>query len=261
MNDTVPAIRGDDHAAIEGWLERLWAEHGLSDRTLSAYRSDLGGFARWQASRDSSLDAADREALERYLASRKVSARSNARLLSALRRYFADRVRRQPGSADPTVLLVPPKLPRSLPKALSETQVEALLQAPDVGNPLGLRDRSMFELMYACGLRVSELVDLPLSALNPRQGVLRLTGKGGKQRLVPIGEEARDWLGRNGFDPLMGARPMARLIQDKIKRPLADELLFGKLMAGGRVGLEVLDGELRLDVQAEPEKLLPAVVE
>ena len=102
MNDTVPAIRGDDHAAIEGWLERLWAEHGLSDRTLSAYRSDLGGFARWQASRDSSLDAADREALERYLASRKVSARSNARLLSALRRYFADRVRRQPGSADPT---------------------------------------------------------------------------------------------------------------------------------------------------------------
>ncbi len=196
MNPPVAAIAETDRQAIDAWLERLWAEHGLADSTLASYRSDLGGFARWQAAHQRSLEQTARADIEAYLASRQVKARSNARLLSALRRFFSDRLRRQPGSEDPTVLLEPPKLPRGLPKALSEAQVEALLGAPDVSTPLGLRDRTMFELMYACGLRVSELVNLPLAALNPRQGVLRLTGKGGKQRLVPIGEEARDWLDR-----------------------------------------------------------------
>ena len=196
MNERAAAIAESDRRAIDEWLERLWAEHGLADSTLASYRSDLSGFARWLAARDGRLEQAERADIEAYLASRQVKARSNARLLSSLRRFYADHVRRQPGSEDPTVLLEPPKLPRGLPKALSEAQVESLLRAPDTATPLGLRDRTMFELMYACGLRVSELVGLPLAALNPRQGVLRLTGKGGKQRLVPIGEEARDWLDR-----------------------------------------------------------------
>lgn len=203
MNRPAAAIAESDRLAIDAWLERLWAEYGLADSTLASYRSDMTGFARWQSMRELTIDQAERADIEAYLASRQVKARSNARLLSSLRRYFADRVRRHPGSEDPTVLLEPPKLPRSLPKALPEAKIEALLKAPDVATPLGLRDRTMFELMYACGLRVSELVNLPLAALNPRQGVLRLTGKGGKQRLVPIGEEARDWLDRY----LADARP------------------------------------------------------
>lgn len=203
MNRPATAIDESDRLAIDAWLERLWAEYGLADSTLASYRSDLAGFSRWQVGHDRSIDQAERVDIEAYLASRQVKARSNARLLSSLRGYYGDRIRRQPGSEDPTVLLEPPKLPRGLPKALSEAQVEALLKEPDVSTSLGLRDRTMFELMYACGLRVSELVDLPLAALNPRQGVLRLTGKGGKQRLVPIGEEARDWLDRY----LADARP------------------------------------------------------
>ncbi len=203
MNPPSTAIAESERRAIDEWLERMWAEQGLADSTLASYRSDLRGFARWLAARNGRLAQAGRADIEAYLAARQVKARSNARLLSSLRRFYADRVRRQPGSEDPTVLLEPPKLPRGLPKALSEAQVEGLLKAPDTASALGLRDRAMFELMYACGLRVSELVSLPLAALNPRQGVLRLTGKGGKQRLVPIGEEARDWLDRY----LSDARP------------------------------------------------------
>ena len=124
------------------------------------------------------------------------SARSNARLLSALRAYFAWCVRRGERVDDPTALLDPPRLPRSLPKAITESQVDALLAAPDVRSALGLRDRAMLELMYACGLRVSELVNLPTNGVNLRQGVLRVSGKGGKERLVPLGEEARHWLER-----------------------------------------------------------------
>jgi integrase/recombinase XerD len=116
--------------------------------------------------------------------------------LSALRAFFAHGVRSGARADDPTALLDPPKLPRSLPKALGESQIEALLGAPDPASPLGLRDRAMFELMYACGLRVSELVNLPATAVNLRQGVLRVTGKGSKERLVPLGEEAQHWLER-----------------------------------------------------------------
>lgn len=192
--DSRPELAEPDRAAIAACLERLWAEHGLADRTLAAYRTDLEGFARFQHGRGRDLAAATREDIERYLGQRPVKARSNARLLSALRRYYADRARRFPQAENPTLLLDAPKLPRGLPKALSEAQVEALIAAPDASTPLGLRDRAMIELMYACGLRVSELVGLPLAALNPRQGVLRLTGKGGKERLVPVGEVAMEWL-------------------------------------------------------------------
>ena len=122
--------------------------------------------------------------------------RSNARLLSALRAFFAQALRRGIRKDDPTALLDPPKLSRSLPKALPERQIEALLAAPDVESAPGLRDRAMLELMYACGLRVSELVGLPATAVNLRQGVLRVSGKGGRERLVPLGEEAQHWLQR-----------------------------------------------------------------
>ena len=193
------AVADADRASIDAFLERVWSEDGLAALTLAAYRSDLEGYARWLAARDVRLLDADREDIFRYLAARGaagIKARSNARLLSALRRYYAQRTRAEPDFVDPTLLLDPPRLPRGLPKALSEREIEALLAAPDVATPLGLRDRTLLELMYAAGLRVSELVGLPLAALNLRQGVLRVTGKGGKDRLVPVGEVAQDWIER-----------------------------------------------------------------
>jgi integrase/recombinase XerD len=169
------------------------------------------------ASQQIGLSAADRSVLFDYLAWRSrngYSPRSNARLLSALRAFFAHRVRTGARADDPTALLDPPKLPRSLPKALGESQIDALLAAPEVTSPLGLRDRAMLELMYACGLRVSELVNLPATAVNLRQGVLRVTGKGSKERLVPLGEEAQHWLERylaTARPQLAGKRALAPL--------------------------------------------------
>jgi len=194
-----PELADADASAIEKFLETVWAEHGLARLTLDSYRRDLEGFARWRRGAHGGLAGADRAALFDYLAWRtqqQYSPRSNARLLSALRAFFALAVRRGVRGDDPTALLEPPKLPRSLPKALAESQIDALLNAPDDAAPIGLRDRAMLELMYACGLRVSELVNLPTTAVNLRQGVLRVTGKGGKERLVPLGEEAQHWLER-----------------------------------------------------------------
>ena len=194
-----PALREGDATAIERFLDAFWAETGSGMQTIAAYRRDLQGFARWRDGADGGLGGADRAALFDYLAWRareSYSPRSNARLLTALRAFFGWCLRRGERSDDPTALLEPPRLPRSLPKALSETQVEALLAAPDVESAEGLRDRAMLELMYAAGLRVSELVGLPATAVNLRQGVLRVLGKGGKERLVPMGEEAQHWMER-----------------------------------------------------------------
>ena len=179
-------------------------ELGLSDNTLVAYRRDLQGFARWLAmpAQASSLADCGRGNLFQYLALRSreggtsgrgYSARSNARLLSALRHFY--RVLQRDGQLgdDPTLLVDAPKLPRGLPKALAEGEIESLLHAPPEST-LGLRDRAMLELMYATGLRVSELVGLRADQVNLRQGVLRVSGKGGKERLVPIGAEAQHWL-------------------------------------------------------------------
>lgn len=188
-----------DAAAITRFLDAAWAEHGLARASLDSYRRDLEGLARWRVGRAGSLTTADRAELFDYLAWRTRhgwSPRSNARLLSALRAFFADAVRRGLRSDDPTALLDPPKLPRLLPKALAESQIDALLSAPDVEDARGLRDRAMLELMYAAGLRVSELVGLPAVAVNLRQGVLRVTGKGSRERLVPLGEESQHWLER-----------------------------------------------------------------
>ena len=195
--NALPPVRDADDLAIQAFIDATWAESGLARSSLDSYRRDLEGFARWRDGRGGGLAGADRGALFEYLAWRShggYSSRSNARLLSSLRAFFAHRVRRGDRSDDPTALLDPPKLQRSLPKALAESQIDALLAAPDVDAPLGLRDRAMLELMYACGLRVSELVNLPATAVNLRQGVLRVMGKGSKERLVPLGEEAQHWL-------------------------------------------------------------------
>ena len=213
----LPPLPDADAAVIDAFLDATWAESGLARPTLDSYRRDLAGFARWRDGAGAGLAGADRAALFDYLAWRMregYSPRSNARLLSALRAFFGWRLRRGDRDDDPTALLQPPRLPRLLPKALAESQVDALLSAPDVDTALGLRDRAMLELMYACGLRVSELANLPATALNLRQGVLRVTGKGGRERLVPLGEEARHWLERylaRSRPQLAGKRVLAPL--------------------------------------------------
>ena len=213
----LPPVPDADATAINLFLDAIWAENGLAQATLAGYRRDLEGFARWRNDQSGGLAGADRVGLFDYLAWRTVrrySPRSNARLLSALRAFFAWQVRRGERRDDPTALLDPPRLPRSLPKALAESQIEALLATPDVETDTGLRDRAMLELMYACGLRVSELANLPSTAINLRQGVLRVTGKGSRERLVPLGEEAQHWVERY----LAGARP--RLAAGRSLAPL-----------------------------------------
>ena len=199
MTDSATDIDPRDRAAIEAFLEGVWSRDGLADLTLADYRGDLDRCAAWLANNARGLLGATRADLFEYLAARNragIGARTNARELTALRRFYAEQVRHDAGFEDPTLLLDAPKLPRTLPKALAEREIEGLLEAPDTATPIGLRDRAMLELMYACGLRVSELVTLPLAGLNLRQGVLRVTGKGGKERLVPIGETCSDWLTR-----------------------------------------------------------------
>ncbi|GAA4999474.1 site-specific tyrosine recombinase XerD [Pseudoluteimonas lycopersici] len=197
----LPELPEADAMAIAAFLDAFWAERGAGAATLASYRRDLAGLGRWAraSGRRGGLAHADAALLYDYLAHRSAegySARSNARLLAALRAFFAHQAQRGIRTDDPTALLLPPRQPRPLPKALSESEIESLLAAPALDTPAGLRDRAMLELMYAAGLRVSELVGLPANAVNLRQGVVRVTGKGGKDRLVPLGEEAMHWLRR-----------------------------------------------------------------
>lgn len=197
----------EDQKLIEAFIDTLWVERGLSENTLSAYRVDLQGLATWLAGRGSSLLAAQRDELLDYLAFRVrqgARPRSTARFLSSMRQFYRQLVRQGRIDADPTARIDAPKLGRALPKSLTEAEVEALLAAPDTGDLLGLRDRTMLEILYATGLRVSELVHLTLDQVNLRQGVVRITGKGSKERLVPFGEEALGWLERY----LREARPL-----------------------------------------------------
>ncbi len=197
---------GSDATAIEAFLDQLWMERGLSDNTLLAYRSDLNAAARWFAASERSLQEATAGDLQDYLASlfaRSLGARSTARKLSALRRYFRNLVHSGQRADDPSALIESPKVGRRLPLSLSEHDVESLLAAPDTDTPIGLRDRAMLEMMYGCGLRVSELVSLSTLNLSAAQAVLRVWGKGGKERIVPIGDHALVWLERY----LRNARP------------------------------------------------------
>lgn len=191
---------------IEQFLDVLWTEQGLSTNTLSAYRSDLAQFDAWLQRHGGRLIKGSRIDLQAYLAesvTAGVKPRTTARQLSSFRRFYRYLLRERVIDVDPTADLESPKLGRPLPKSLNEKEIERLLDAPDVDTPLGIRDRAMLETLYATGLRVTELVDLALFQLNLDQGVLKVIGKGSKERLVPLGEEAALWLARF----LTGARP------------------------------------------------------
>lgn len=191
----------DSQQIIELFLDSIWAERGLSQNTLQGYRYDLMQLAKHFAERNRGKDliSASREDLLDFLALRLQqgrSPRSLSRYLSGIRQFYRWLLREGRIRKDPSALIESPRLGRGLPKALSEQQVVDLLEAPDVDTPLGLRDRTMLELMYASGLRVSELVGLKFTDLNLNQGIIRILGKGNKERLVPLGEESLDWLQR-----------------------------------------------------------------
>ncbi len=192
-------MQAQDRAHIEQFLEAMWLERNLADNTLISYRRDLTALADWLEHRESDLLQVQALDLQAYLAERVeggYKATSSARLLSAMRRFFQYLYREKRRSDDPSAVLSSPKLPQRLPKDLSEAQVNALLQAPCVDEPLELRDKAMLEVLYATGLRVSELVGLTIADVSLRQGVVRVIGKGNKERLVPLGEEAVYWLER-----------------------------------------------------------------
>lgn len=189
--------RSTENDTVERFLDHLWVEFGLSDNTLSAYRSDLTSVRNFLAARAVDLLSASEADLLGYMSEFVTrSPRTVARRLSALRRFYRYLHRENILAADPTTALKAPRLGRRLPRSLSEADVEALLHAPDTQAVLGLRDRTMLEILYATGLRVSELVGMTLSEINQQQGVVRVTGKGGKERLVPFGETAQAWLER-----------------------------------------------------------------
>ncbi len=194
-----PSMATREEKLIESFLDSVWAERGLSQNTLQSYRYDLLQLAAHLEECRRDLQSANREDLLQFLAAQVRegrSPRSLSRYLSGFRQFYQWLMREGRIRTDPSALIESPKLGRGLPKALSEQQVEDLLEAPDADTPLGLRDRTMLEMMYATGLRVSELVNLELASLNLNQGVVRVTGKGGKERLVPLGEEALSWMER-----------------------------------------------------------------
>ena len=182
---------------IDQFIDHLWLEDGLSKNTLNSYRFDLLIFVSWLAEtkKIELLDVSELEILE-FLAFKfpTSKSRSISRLLATLRRFFRFLLRENKIKEDPTLKIQTPKIPKSLPKSLSEDEVEGLLEAPDIKTDVGMRDRSMLELLYACGLRVSELVGIQLTEVILSDGVIRVTGKGSKTRLVPMGEEAVDWI-------------------------------------------------------------------
>ena len=192
-------------ASIDSFIDALWLEEGLSKNTLAAYRRDLALYAAWLGERGQILAASSEADLNAYFAARHSQSRATTanRRLTVFKRYFRWALRERLISADPTLRLQSARQPLRVPKTLTEAQVESLLAAPDTGTPLGLRDRTMLELIYASGLRVSELVTLKTFNVGMNEGVLRVLGKGGKERLVPFGEMARDWITRY----LADARP------------------------------------------------------
>ncbi len=204
-------------AFLDEFIDRIWLEEGLARNTLDSYRQDLTHFAQW-LEKDAAKDLLQVEQfdIQRYLAFKfPISKpRSISRLIASLRRLYRFALRESKIAQDPSLQIESPKLPRSLPKSLSEDEVESLLAAPDLNNPIGLRDRAMLELLYASGLRVSELVGLKVTEVSLSEGVVRVTGKGSKTRLVPMGEVAVDWITRY----LKEARP------DILEKRLSDSM-------------------------------------
>ena len=194
---TGEAIRDVTDPALQRFLDAVWMERGLSANTLAAYKADLTALGRWLEEHDSALLKATRTNILGFIAARVEGGsrpRSTARQLSSFRRFFRYVIREGLMTEDPTAQIAMPKIGRSLPKSLTEAEVDALLEAPSVNDPLGHRDRTMLEVLYATGLRVSELVNLKHTQINFNQGVLRVLGKGNRERLIPLGEEAMRWL-------------------------------------------------------------------
>ena len=187
-----------DQHLLDAFTDHLWLEDGLARNTLDSYRRDLQQFGDWLGQRGKSLDEAVEQDVQQYLAVKfpHSKPRSVSRLIASLRRFYRYCLREHEIGSDPTLRIDSPKLPRSLPKSLSESQVEQLLDAPDTNEDRGLRDRAMLEILYACGLRVSELVGLKTTEASLNEGVIRVTGKGSKTRLVPMGEVAVEWVAR-----------------------------------------------------------------
>lgn len=182
---------------IDEFIDALWLEEGLSKNTLAAYRRDLTLYGQWLAGSGRALNTTGVDDLHRYFAARSDGKNSSAqRRLAVFRRYFRWAVRERLIEADPTLQILPPKRMARNIRTLTEARVEALLNAPDTETPLGLRDRTMLELMYASGLRVSELVTLKVFNMSLQENVVRVMGKGSKERLVPFGEVAREWITR-----------------------------------------------------------------
>ncbi len=195
MNTTSEVV---DNSQLDTFIDHLWLEDGLSKNTLDSYRADLTQFSTWLVSQKIRLINANQLHIQQYLAIKfpHSQPRSISRLIASLRRFYRYCLRENLIKVDPTLQLESPKLPRSLPKSLNEQEVEDLLNVPDINQPIGLRDRAMLELLYASGLRVSELVTITVNEVSTQDGVVRVTGKGSKTRLVPMGEEAADWIER-----------------------------------------------------------------
>ncbi|MEM7431193.1 MAG: site-specific tyrosine recombinase XerD [Pseudomonadota bacterium] len=182
---------------VDQFLDAIWMERGLSQNTLGAYRADLMTLGRGLGEQNKSIDMADKADLLAFIAGRVeggAKPRSTARQLSSFRRFFRYIMREGLRDSDPTADIEMPRIGRSLPKTLTEDEVESLLSAPNTDEPLGHRDRAMLELLYATGLRVSELINLKQSQVNFNQGVLRIVGKGDRERLIPLGDESQRWL-------------------------------------------------------------------
>ena len=217
-----------DGVLIDGFLDALWLERGAARNTALAYRSDLNGFARHLAGRGLA-DATRADVLE-YLAARQragFESRSSARLLSALKGFYGHALRENWTAIDPTAQVDTPRLGRRLPDTLTEQDVDRLLAAPAVDRPLGLRDRAMLELLYATGLRVSELTTLTQGQYSAQQQLVRVVGKGGRERLVPVGATATGWLARH----LAAAAPSGYLFTGRGGRPMSRQAFWYRIKA------------------------------
>lgn len=227
---------------LDTFCDALWLEDGLSPRSLESYRRDLRQLAEWLGQQRIALPDAGAGDVQRFLAERTirygVAARSLARQLSTLKRYFRWLLRQGRRGDDPTLNIEAPRLPRPLPKSLSEADVEALLAAPDRETSLGRRDRAMLELLYACGLRVSELVGLPMAALSLEMGVVKVMGKGAKERLVPLGEMASESLGeylKSGRPALLSGRADDALFVTERGRAMTRQAFWYRIKRHARV--------------------------
>ena len=215
----VKALNKEDQLVIDWFLDALWMERGLSKNTMEAYRTDLSKLSDFLQKKNKVLANAGSTEILAFLSSvDSSSARTVARRLSSIRRLYEFLIRENRIEINPVSNIDAPRLGRSLPKSLTEKEVEALLNAPDIEIALGVRDKAMLELLYATGLRVSELVSLTIQQLNLRQGVLRVIGKGNKERLVPLGEEASEWL----------EKYMSHARADILKQKQSDDLFPSK---------------------------------